>query len=508
MPDLDAVGGRRQHRPVAGLLVLGLGVARPVDLDVEQVQLAVDRRDLAVGADVHRCVAQLVLPVDALGDRAGDEVDAQLARRRARPRDRRAVERLGTRAQVVAGPEDRPLLGQDDRARAVGSGGADLSGRQSRGCVRRRRRVELDGGGAHLLPRAIDWSVNRVLAAYPRACDGRRMPDRAPPRACQRRGRPLKRWRYVGVFGEDLMACFGARADRRAAAGLLGRRHWGTAPERRVRERTRFAPRRRRPARRRRARARRRRPARRARRRADRGDEPPRRARRSGRASTPARVRGHARRPAVDLRGADRRLGRLPRARDRVAVGGGRRARPRTAATCAGTSSTGVARRRDRLASGACGSTARPTRSAPSRSRRPWTRCASRRAARCASPRAPSARATTIAAVRVRLPPAVRDGVRHAARRDRARLGRGCDGAPSSTLVTFALAHMSCGGAWCWDGVAAFLAPTCTLPTWTSRRASRPRTTPRSSQRATSRRATPTGRCRRTSPRRASPRLS
>jgi hypothetical protein len=57
------------------------------------MQLAVDRGDLAVGADVDRGVAQLLLALDALGDRAGDQVDAQLARGRTCPRDRLAVPR-------------------------------------------------------------------------------------------------------------------------------------------------------------------------------------------------------------------------------------------------------------------------------------------------------------------------------------------------------------------------------------------------------------------------------
>ena len=75
---------------------------------------------------MHAGVAQLLAALAALGDRAGDEVDAELARGRARPRDRRAVERLGARAQVVAGPEHGPLLGQHDELRAVGGGGADV----------------------------------------------------------------------------------------------------------------------------------------------------------------------------------------------------------------------------------------------------------------------------------------------------------------------------------------------------------------------------------------------
>ena len=81
-----AVGGRAEHRRVAGRLVVGLAVDGAVDLDVEQVDLAVGRADLAVGADVDARVAQLLLAGDALGDRAGDEVDRQLARDARAPR--------------------------------------------------------------------------------------------------------------------------------------------------------------------------------------------------------------------------------------------------------------------------------------------------------------------------------------------------------------------------------------------------------------------------------------
>ncbi len=79
----------------AGLGVLGLAVLHAADLDVEHVDLAVDRPELAVGADVHRRVRDALVALAALGDRAGDEVDAELARELARPRDRAAVERLG-----------------------------------------------------------------------------------------------------------------------------------------------------------------------------------------------------------------------------------------------------------------------------------------------------------------------------------------------------------------------------------------------------------------------------
>jgi hypothetical protein len=49
-----------------------------------------------------------------------------------------------------------------------------------------------------------------------------------------RRGRPLKRWRYLGVFGADLMLCVGD-----ARIGPLRRRWWAVAwPDGRLRERS------------------------------------------------------------------------------------------------------------------------------------------------------------------------------------------------------------------------------------------------------------------------------
>ena len=84
-PQLDAVGGLREDDLIARLLELGLAVGAPADLHVEHVQLAIDRPELALRIDVHRGVGELLLPRDALEDRAGDEIDAQLARDRARP---------------------------------------------------------------------------------------------------------------------------------------------------------------------------------------------------------------------------------------------------------------------------------------------------------------------------------------------------------------------------------------------------------------------------------------
>jgi hypothetical protein len=50
-------------------------------------------------------------------------------------------------------------------------------------------------------------------------------------------GRPLKRWRYVGVFGNELMACFGA-----VRIGVLPQAFWAVLDGAELRERTRFRP--------------------------------------------------------------------------------------------------------------------------------------------------------------------------------------------------------------------------------------------------------------------------
>jgi hypothetical protein len=50
-------------------------------------------------------------------------------------------------------------------------------------------------------------------------------------------GRPRKRWRYVGVFGSDMMACFGV-----VRIGPLPQAFWALLDEGGLRERTRFRP--------------------------------------------------------------------------------------------------------------------------------------------------------------------------------------------------------------------------------------------------------------------------
>ena len=69
------------------------------------------------------------------------------------------------------------------------------------------------------------------LAAYPR------MDVPHAFHAAMKGGRPLKRWRYVGVFGQDLMACFGV-----VRIGVLPQAFWAVLDETGLRERTRFRP--------------------------------------------------------------------------------------------------------------------------------------------------------------------------------------------------------------------------------------------------------------------------
>ncbi len=100
------------------LLVLGVGVGSAVDLDVEQMELAVDGAQLAVGSDVHAGVAVLLGPGPSFHERAGDEIEAEFPGHRARPADRLAVKGLGAGAQMLGLTEHSPLLGQADQFRA------------------------------------------------------------------------------------------------------------------------------------------------------------------------------------------------------------------------------------------------------------------------------------------------------------------------------------------------------------------------------------------------------
>ena len=176
-------------------------------------------------------------PVDALGDRARDEVDAQLARGVARPRHRRAVERLGAGLQVLAVPEDAPLLRQHDEARAVGRGAAhEAVGRLEVASLVRSRR-QLHGGGtkywrlispspARLTDESIAESIARMLDALPYRGDGTSPPRgaRAAPRAdaAPHRSPAAQALALRGRLRARADAVRGHGPRRRAPADLLG----------------------------------------------------------------------------------------------------------------------------------------------------------------------------------------------------------------------------------------------------------------------------------------------
>jgi hypothetical protein len=97
-----------------------------------------------------------------------------------------------------------------------------------------------------LLDLAIDWSINRRLGAYPAlsSLDALPLRDRptglpVPPArmALLRDRRPLKRWRYLGLYGEELMLC---AADARIAG--LPQAFWAVWDRTELRERTLFRP--------------------------------------------------------------------------------------------------------------------------------------------------------------------------------------------------------------------------------------------------------------------------
>jgi len=147
--ELDALRRLGDDELLAGRLVLGLAVGGPAHLDIEHVDLAVDGLLLAVGPEVHGGVGAAVGAGDALGDRARDEVDAELARGRGRPLQGRPVDGLGAGDDVLGRAQHRPLLGQHHE---LGAGRGGLAGEPVGGreiAVSVRGRGELYGGSTH-----------------------------------------------------------------------------------------------------------------------------------------------------------------------------------------------------------------------------------------------------------------------------------------------------------------------------------------------------------------------
>ena len=114
----------RDDGVLSGLLGLRLPVGDAADLDVEEMNLAVRRDDVAVGVEDERRVRELLASVAALGDRAADERDAVAARPSRHRSDRLAtVERLGRGVELLGRPDRIPLLGQNND---IGAGRSSL----------------------------------------------------------------------------------------------------------------------------------------------------------------------------------------------------------------------------------------------------------------------------------------------------------------------------------------------------------------------------------------------
>ena len=150
-PTIVAVG-LAERDLVAGLLDLRLPVGDVAHLDVEHVDLAVDRDALAVGAEHHRGVGELLLSGTTSGTLPATR---WMPSSRAQPAaalsagpssgSARGADRLG-RAQ------HGPLLRQDDQLGAVGGGAAHEALGNLQVAVVFVGGVELYGGGAHIFP--------------------------------------------------------------------------------------------------------------------------------------------------------------------------------------------------------------------------------------------------------------------------------------------------------------------------------------------------------------------
>ena len=183
-----------------------------------------------------RCWRASRWPCDALEDRAGDQVDAAARARVAR-------------AQAIAGPSSGSAAARSSSSEpiAVHFSGSTTSCAPSAAAARVRRsaaarfaavggRVELDCGdpqerippaSAPARPRALrtnrltgQSTTQSITADAASARSG--LAERPSRMSLLRGARPLKRWRYVGVFCEQLMACAAHRADRPGASVLLG----------------------------------------------------------------------------------------------------------------------------------------------------------------------------------------------------------------------------------------------------------------------------------------------
>ena len=130
----------RDHGLVARLLGLRLAVDLAADLDVEEVDLAVDGGEPAVRVEDDARVRELLAALAALRDRAADDRDRVPAGPvRERAHRLAALERLGRLVQRLDAADRVPLLRQDDDVRAGRGGARDelLGALEVRGLVRR-----------------------------------------------------------------------------------------------------------------------------------------------------------------------------------------------------------------------------------------------------------------------------------------------------------------------------------------------------------------------------------
>jgi hypothetical protein len=158
--DRGAVLELGQDDLVARLVGVGLEVLAALDLDVEQVDLAVDGLEFPVRSDVDAGVGALRVAVAALHQRSRNEVDPQLLREALRPAHCRVLlDGRGGTLVVVAVAAHVGALGQQHELRAVRGGGAGQSLGAGEIRVAVLRGIELYGCGAQCCPppvRAVD----------------------------------------------------------------------------------------------------------------------------------------------------------------------------------------------------------------------------------------------------------------------------------------------------------------------------------------------------------------
>jgi hypothetical protein len=147
-------GDQRVSRP-HGTRLLQVLQARKVD--VEQVDLPVDRDRRAIPSEQDRRVVDTRVAVDALGDAPQQDGDSVAARGFRQAADPRAVERLRLGHGLALAAEEREVFGQADERRAAGGRLRDQRLRDGQ--------VALDVGGRGHLGRGHDQTRAHRRAA-------------------------------------------------------------------------------------------------------------------------------------------------------------------------------------------------------------------------------------------------------------------------------------------------------------------------------------------------------